>query len=307
MAGWEASTLAIDTAELTLLQGLDSPERRRCSLVVYSGGETGRQIRLAEGVSTLGRSAAADVQIDGAGMSRLHAELRVVGAQVTLRDLGSANGSFVRDQRINGSQPLRDGDLLRLGRMVLKFYTHGSLDAALHDRVYRLAMIDAGTGLYNRRYLHDALARELRRSRQGGRPISVIACDLDRFKSVNDSHGHAAGDLVLRESATLMARVLGDRGVLGRLGGDEFLALLPGLGVDAARDIGERMRLAVAGHCFVLPSDQPAVQRRLPYQQTLSIGVAEWQSQMLDSSDLLDTADRLLYDAKRAGRNRIHI
>ena len=206
MTGWDRSTIAVDAATLSLFQGLDGPDRLRCRLVVYSGADTGRQITLPEGVSSIGRSAAASLQIDDPGMSRLHAELVVDGAIVSLRDLGSANGSFVQDQRLVGARLLNDGDLVRLGNVVLKFYEHRSMDAALHDQVYRMAMVDEGTGLYNRRFLLDTLKRELRLARHGGRPLSVIVADLDHFKAVNDSHGHAAGDRVLCECAAVLGR-----------------------------------------------------------------------------------------------------
>ncbi|OYU85868.1 MAG: hypothetical protein CFE45_25285, partial [Burkholderiales bacterium PBB5] len=300
MPNWDPSTIAIDPAELTLFQGLDGPDLR-CSLVVYSGGDTGRQITLDQGTHAVGRSAAASIQIDGPGMSRLHAEVVVDGAMVTLRDLGSANGSFVQDQRLNGARLLRDGDLVRLGSVILKFYEHRSVDAALHDRVYRLAMIDSGTGLYNRRFLNDALKRELRHTRQTGRPLAVIGYDLDRFKSVNDTHGHSAGDLVLRECAAVVTSVVGNAGILGRLGGEEFLVLMPGATVDDARALAERMRAAVANHHFILPGGALEDRRVIRHQQTMSLGVAEWSSAMLDACDLMDAADRRLYQSKHEG------
>ena len=302
---WDPSTIAIDQTELTLLQALDGPERLRCSLVVYSGADTGRQITLEEGRHTIGRSAAASLQIDGPGMSRLHAEVAVEGASAVLRDLGSANGSFVQDQRLNGPRLLNDGDLLRLGSVLLKFYEHRSLDAALHDRVYRLAMIDAGTGLYNRRYLNDMLRRELRQARQRGRPLSVIGIDLDRFKSVNDRHGHAAGDLVLRETAAVLAPQVVAPALLGRQGGEEFLVLLPDVPLAPALELAERLRCAVASHAFVLPVQEGDRRGSIVHRQTLSLGVAEWTGAMLDASDLLDAADRRLYQAKHEGRDRV--
>ncbi len=304
MPDWDPSTIAIDPSQLTQLLGLDSAEPRRCSLVVYSGGDTGRQITLPEGTSSIGRSAAASLQIDGPGMSRLHAEVVVDGAQVTLRDLGSANGSFVGDVRLLGPHLLQDGDRLRLGSVLLKFYEHHSVDAALHDRVYRMAMLDAGTGLYNRRYLNDSLRRALRQSRQGGQPMAVISFDLDRFKAVNDNHGHAAGDLVLRECAAVVSAVVGSTGTLGRLGGEEFLVLMPGATLAAARGLAERLRAAVAGHTFVLPVGEGASRQPIAHRQTISLGVAEWSNAMLDATDLLDAADRRLYQAKHEGRDR---
>jgi len=309
MSNWDPSTIAIDASQLTLLLGLDSDDARRCSLVVYSGGDTGRQITLPEGTSTIGRSAAASLQIDGPGMSRLHAELVVDGARVLLRDLGSANGSFVQDMRLTAARQLRDGDRVRLGSVLLKFYEHHSVDAALHDRVYRMAMVDAGTGLYNRRYLNETLRRELRQTRQSGRPMAIVSFDLDRFKSVNDTHGHAAGDLVLRECAAVVSAVVGTSGpgapTLGRLGGEEFLVLMPGATLPAARDLAERLRAAVAGHCFVLSAGTGDARQLVAHRQTISLGVAEWTSAMLDASDLLDAADRRLYQAKHEGRDRV--
>jgi len=309
MSDWDPSTIAIDPSQLTLLQGLDSDDARRCSLVVYSGGDTGRQITLPEGTSTIGRSAAANLQIDGPGMSRLHAEVVVDGTRVLLRDLGSANGSFVQDVRLTGLRQLRDGDRVRLGSVLLKFYEHQSVDAALHDRVYRMAMVDAGTGLYNRRFLNETLRRELRQTRQSGRPMAVVSFDLDRFKSVNDTHGHAAGDLVLRECAAVLSAVVGGGSTgaptLGRLGGEEFLVLMPGAALATARELAERMRAAVASHTFVLPAGPGEGRPVVAHRQTISLGVAEWTSAMLDASDLLDAADRRLYQAKHEGRDRV--
>jgi diguanylate cyclase (GGDEF)-like protein len=302
---WDPSTIAIDASDLTLFQHLGGAEQLRCSLVVYSGGDTGRQITLDEGTHSIGRSAAASLQIDGPGMSRLHAEVAVEGTSVVLRDLGSANGSYVQDRRLNGPRLLGDGDQVRLGSVLLKFYEHRSVDAALHDRVYRMAMVDAGTGLYNRRFLNDSLKRALRQARQLGRPLCVISYDLDRFKSVNDTYGHAAGDLVLRESAAVLSPIVGQAGILGRLGGEEFLVLLPDSPLATGLLLAERLRAGVAGHTFVLPVGEGETRRSIGHHQTISLGVAEWSSAMLDVGDLLDAADRRLYQSKHDGRDRV--
>ena len=318
---WDPATLVVETSELTLFQSLDGPERQRCCLIVYSGPDLGRQVLLDEGLCTLGRSAATQLQIAGPGISRLHAEICVTGSSATLRDLGSANGSFVGDLRLTDQpQLLKDGDLLRLGSVALKFYAHQSLDAALHDRVLRLATVDAGTGLYNRRYLMDTLKRECRTAGQTGRPLCLVMLDLDHFKRVNDSHGHAAGDQVLRECATVASRVVSQAGVLGRIGGEEFLLLLPDTDLDLARALAERLRAAVAGHDFWLPAsgvpdrpdspgtpgtpDTPKIGQVL-HRQTVSLGVATWTAAMTDASELMAAADQGLYQSKRGGRNRV--
>ena len=306
---WDPSTIAVEKSELTLFQSLDGPDAQRCCLVVYSGPDLGRQIMLDEGLSTLGRSAVTQLQIGGPGISRLHAEICVTGSSATLRDLGSANGSFVGDIRLTDPpQLLKDGDLVRLGSVALKFYAHQSLDAALHDRVLRLATVDAGTGLFNRRYLMDALKRGCRTALQTGRPLCLVMLDLDHFKQVNDSHGHAAGDLVLRECAAIASLVVGRAGVLGRIGGEEFLVLLPDTGLPAALALAESLRVAVAGHKFVLSAGAGTVvpgSSRVQHRQTASLGVAAWQDEMTDASQLMAEADKGLYLSKQGGRNRV--
>ena len=306
---WDPSTIAVEKSDLTLFQSLDGPERQHCCLVVYSGPDLGRQIVLDEGLCTLGRSATSQLQIGGPGISRLHAEICVTGPSATLRDLGSANGSFLGDARLTDQpQLLKDGDLIRLGSVALKFYAHHSLDAALHDRVMRLATLDAGTGLFNRRYLMDSLKRECRSARQTGRPLCLVMLDLDHFKRVNDSHGHAAGDLVLRECAAIASLVVGQAGVLGRIGGEEFLVLLPDTGLAAALALAERLRAAVAGHSFELPASETlgaADRGSVQHRQTISLGVAAWADSMTDVSQLMAEADRGLYQSKRGGRNRV--
>ena len=223
MTLWDPSTIAVEKSELTLFQSLDGPDAQRCCLVVYSGPDLGRQIVLDEGLATLGRSTVTQLQIGGPGIIRLRAEICVTGSSATLRDLGSAIGGFVGDTRLTDPpQLLKDGDRVRLGSMALKFYAHQSLDAALHDRVLRWATVDAGTGLFNRRYLMDALKRGCRTARQTGRPLCLVMLDLDHFKRVNDRHGHAASDLVLRECAAIASLVVGQAGVLGRIEGEEL-------------------------------------------------------------------------------------
>lgn len=307
---WDPSTIAVNQADLRLMLDTTSPAPRRCCLVVYSGPELGRQIQLDEGLASLGRSAAAHLQIEGAGLSRLHAEIQVSGSQALLRDLESVNGTFVHDRQLGSAAvPLRDGDLLRLGSVLLRFYQHGSLDALLHDRVYRLAMVDPGTNLFNRRYLLDALKRAWRQAHQGGLALSLISYDMDHFKAVNDGYGHGAGDAVLQRSANVAAAVVqaaaGEAATLGRIGGEEFAVLLPGLDLERARALAERLRSAVAAQIFQFNRVSGADASPVAHHQTISLGVASLQPGLSSESDLLAAADRLLYQAKLAGRNRV--
>lgn len=216
---------------MTLFQALgDSAQRRPC-LIQYSddhsGGHSGRRHVLQDSALVLGRSPECDICLESAGISRRHAELREKGNIVVLQDLGSSNGTHLNDHRISGPTPVKDGDMVRLGNVVFKFYEPQSLDALLHDRIYRLATLDSGTDLYTKRYLMDALEREFKLARRHDRRLSVLCMDLDHFKVVNDRFGHNAGDEVLRGVASAAKSAVRSSDIIGRIGGEEFAFVLP--------------------------------------------------------------------------------
>jgi diguanylate cyclase (GGDEF)-like protein len=158
----------------------------------------------------------------------------------------------------------------------------------LRGRAETLALTDTLTGLYNRRFANDTMTRLIAEAHRG-RAFSIAAFDLDGLKRVNDSLGHAAGDEVLVAFSRLLRAGLRGGDVAVRIGGDEFLILLPGMGREQATLIGDRVREAVRDGKWGIPS---AV-------VTVSCGVAEW-SDGQSADDLLQTADRSLYGAKRA-------
>lgn len=297
----EPQTLTLDRNEVTLFRALDT-QTRPC-LILYSGQEPGRRFDLTEGRYVLGRSEQADLRIDASGISRAHAEVEVGATGTVLRDLGSANHSYVNDQLVAAPVLLRDGDLVRLANQLLRFHDRRSVDAALHERLYRLATTDPGTAVFNRRQIEQALTREFATARRRQQPLSLICCDLDRFKQVNDTHGHLAGDQVLRRCAELLRGALRERDLVGRWGGEEFVVIAPATPMAEALVLAERLRAVVAGHAFELRplADRPP----LLHHQTLSLGVAELTPGMADEHALVAEADARLYAAKRAGRNRV--
>jgi two-component system, cell cycle response regulator len=296
-------TLSLDPSEITVFKLLDA-DGRPC-LIRYSGTAAGQRFDLDPGNLVMGRGEEADLKVDGHGISRRHAALQVGPQGVVLMDLGSANCTYVNDQRVLDPVVLRDGDLVRLANVVFRFHDRRSLDALLHQRLHRLASEDPLTGVSNRRHAHEALQRELARARRSGLPLSLLCCDLDHFKSVNDTHGHAAGDTVLKDSAALMKAELRADDVLGRWGGEEFVVIAGNTDFEHALVLAERLRQVVAAHAFELEVAEHGRLRQVLHRQTMSIGLAVLKDEMRDEHDLLAAADRRMYAAKREGRNRV--
>jgi diguanylate cyclase (GGDEF)-like protein len=159
--------------------------------------------------------------------------------------------------------------------------------------VQRQAHHDPLTGLANRALFEDAFARQLALSERAGSPFAVLAIDLDEFKAVNDQLGHAAGDAVLREAAGRITGTVRASDMAARMGGDEFSVLLADANREEAVQTAERLVAA-------LSQPYPGVSTPV----SASVGIAIYHAEA-KPADLLDTADRALYQAKRSGRNRV--
>lgn len=169
--------------------------------------------------------------------------------------------------------------------------------AALQTQLREQAIRDPLTGLHNRRHLEAAFDRELARARRGGRPLSVVLGDIDHFKRVNDTHGHAAGDDVLKAFAALLVRHTRSSDVACRYGGEEFLALLPEMGLESAVARAEKLRLAV--------QTEPIRWADTAIRVTASFGVATFPEHGATAEALIGAADSALYAAKASGRNLV--
>jgi diguanylate cyclase (GGDEF)-like protein len=170
-------------------------------------------------------------------------------------------------------------------------------NALAHDRLERLAAVDPLTDAYNRRFGLARLGEEFSRAVRAENPLGVLMFDLDHFKAINDTYGHLAGDRVLRAVAKTCRRVIREGDVLVRYGGEEFLVLLPGAGVEDIAEIGERVRRAV-GETTVPEGDQRIA-------VTVSLGGATYGDEVDSPQTLIAKADAALYHAKESGRNRL--
>jgi diguanylate cyclase (GGDEF)-like protein len=159
-----------------------------------------------------------------------------------------------------------------------------------------LAHTDELTGVHNRRRFIELATEELARARRYGHPVTLLMIDLDHFKAVNDRHGHAGGDEVLRSFVQTARTVMRQSDVFGRIGGEEFAALLPHTALQSAQIIAERLLDQINGHAVELPHGQSV-------RYTVSLGVAEAQGHTT-VPELMAAADKALYAAKAQGRNR---
>ena len=162
----------------------------------------------------------------------------------------------------------------------------------------RLSTVDVLTGLRTRRYASELLSIEFLRARRYGTCLAVLMADLDHFKEVNDRYGHPMGDAVLRGVAERLTGSLRATDTAGRWGGEELLVVLPQNDADGGVVVAERWRAAVESAVFTAPDGREL-------HVTISVGVAEYQGEHESPDDLIAAADRALYSAKQAGRNRV--
>ena len=169
----------------------------------------------------------------------------------------------------------------------------------LESELQRMAHVDPLTGLHNRRYLMKQLDAAVGAARRHGYPLSVSVCDIDRFKAVNDKHGHLAGDEVLRAFARVVSQQLRREDQVARFGGDEFCLMFPHVGAEEAAQAVERIRTALEGSVITL-ADGSRV------SITATFGIADFIAESHRSGqDLFEAADGALYEGKQRGRNQL--
>ena len=265
-----------------------------CLVVLYGLPELGRRHPLTAEL-TLGRGPANDLVLDLDDVSRQHARLTPEGEGWAVEDLGSTNGTLVNGAATRGRTPLRNGDLVKVGRAIFKYIAGGNIEALFHEEIYQLTVRDGLTKVPNKRYLLDFLDREIARASRYGSPLTAVMMDLDHFKRINDTHGHLAGDEVLAKLAGGIASSIRREQLFARYGGEEFCLVLPELEPRQVEALCEALRRTVEGTAFVFDGQ--------PLQATISQGGAAFAPGM-SRSELLEAADTQLYRAKAAGRNR---
>jgi diguanylate cyclase (GGDEF)-like protein len=244
---------------------------------VEATGAEGARLRAADGAVV----AAGDP--DGPG-ERL--ELPLAAGDQTLGNLVLVSRAFDEEQKMTAAS----------------LATHAAIaleNARLHRIVERQALVDGLTGIANQRHCEEALIAEIARADRLGTPLTLVLADLDDFKAINDAHGHAAGDEVLRELADVLRATVRETDLAGRWGGEEFVLLLPGADALGGAHLAERVRTSLGDRAFLGGRG-----RAVPV--TCSFGVAQHRPRE-GMSELFEAADEALYLAKRRGKNRVEV
>jgi diguanylate cyclase (GGDEF)-like protein len=287
----------------TAVPRVAGPSEKHAFLLVLSGPQFGEVFSLASDRElVVGRREDSDVQIRDDGVSRRHAVIVVEGSGATLRDLGSANGTWIDGKRTPEAR-LEDGARFHIGgQTTLKFIWADELEARYQMRLAEGALQDPLTGLYNRRHFEERIASELAASQRHRRPVSLLMCDVDHFKSINDAHGHLAGDEALKMVAFVLRGAVRKEDVLARYGGEEFVVIARETPIEGAQSLAERIRRAVErSRCAWQGQDLGVT---ISVGVTVSVGATEFVPGRTER-ELIDAADRALYLAKQAGRNRV--
>ncbi|MFW5920312.1 MAG: GGDEF domain-containing protein [Polyangiales bacterium] len=281
----------LDELKLPAREGQDT------LVIIYSSDarQFGKRHVLSAEPVTLGRGSENSIVLENDSVSRRHARVEQRGRHYYVVDLESTNGTYVNDELVSEYQ-LRRGDQLKVGDTIIKYLTGSDVEAQYHETIYRMTIVDGLTGVNNKRYMMDALEREIPRARRHERPLSLLMFDIDHFKQVNDTYGHLAGDFVLKELAQLVKGRLRPDDVLGRYGGEEFAVVLPETPLEGGATIGDELRQLVESHHFEFEGERIDV--------TVSCGVAMLQDGW-DVLQFIKQADERLYEAKRSGRNRV--
>jgi diguanylate cyclase (GGDEF)-like protein len=271
--------------------------RKRAQLIVLAGPNVGEMYEIDSNL-IIGRGREADVRVQGDGISRKHAAIRLSGEQVIFEDLGSTNGSFINGERV-AHRVLEEGDKIQIGTsVILKFTYHDELDEDFQRQMFESASRDALTQVYNKRFFMEQLSSEHAYAARHSSNLALLMFDLDHFKTVNDTHGHLAGDYVLAELTRVLMPAIRTEDVVARYGGEEFVVLSRTTGFDGAIYLAERLRRAVAEHQFCFAGKVIRV--------TVSIGVSCMPSTaIVVAEDMIALADKALYEAKNGGRNRV--
>ncbi len=273
-------------------------ESDRAVLVRMDSVQAGHVVSLGGVETRIGRHPDNNAVVDDEGISRSHARVFYREGCYFAEDLDSSNGTYVNGERIQKAV-LTDGAVVQLGpRVCFRFSLTDENQEKILRKLYEASVRDGLTGAYNRHFFLERLGAEIAYAARHSSHAALLMFDVDHFKKVNDTHGHQAGDSLLKAIAASTAALLRQEDVFARYGGEEFVLLLRGVTRVGAERAGERLRHAIEK--LQIPFGEKLL------TATISIGCASMECTEQPSTEVLVAlADRRLYVAKRNGRNRV--
>lgn len=286
----------------------------KCSLTltIIQGSDIdfGKTYNLSEDSVLIGRDKSNSIPLDDTSVSKVHCEIRTVRTnereQIIIEDLDSTNGTYLNGRLIR-RQVLQLNDRIAVGETVFRFNCSDEIEEEYQSKLFSFATTDSLTGFYNRRYILNELENQYKIAKRNYRIFSLVIIDIDNFKRINDTYGHAAGDEFLKNTAYIIKHTLREQDISGRVGGDEFLVVLPETDLDGAFNLANRVRLRI--------EETEIIFRSGIIKTTISAGISQYGPDIpnkssgakknMNPSVLFHAADQALYEAKKLGRNRV--
>lgn len=281
---------------------VQSPTHRPI-LICLAGSQRGQRHKLDKRETFLGRSREVEFKVEDMRASRRHLCIYYENIEEPeetpvcfVEDLESRNGTELNGKKITGRVRLTENDRIGIGDAIFGFYLRDEMELRQQESLYRRATRDPLTGLFNRHQLNARLYQDIQDAHRYGTPLCFMVIDIDHFKSINDTWGHAIGDMVLRHVARVLEQDSRDKDFVARWGGEEFAIAMAG--TPAADGLAQAELVRSQLQKFPLCAEGARV------SITVSIGVSLLRND--DNADtLFQRADKCLYEAKQGGRNRV--
>lgn len=287
-----------DRTVITAIEKVEPSDQKRAYILFLAGPLVGKLHLLEEGKTVVGRSPDVTIPVNDNRVSRRHLCIAVQGNVATIEDMGSTNGTFVNGQRVT-THVLADGDKIQVSSAtIFKFALQDQTENIFHKELYKMAVVDPVTSVYNKRYFQERIKEELSLARRSKGGLALIMIDIDHFKGVNDTHGHLAGDMVLHQVAALIHGDIRQEDLLARYGGEEFAVIVRGGTEEQTVQLAERMRKTVESASITFE------EKTIPITISLGVAAISEAQDYADTNALIQAADERLYYSKQHGRNK---
>ena len=301
-----------DTDEVTVI---DKSKTRKTNLYSASGEQEfnigftiifgsdvdfGKHFHFSRSHILIGRDKSCQIFLKDDKISKRHCEIQIVRnpelEQILIKDLDSTNGTYVNGERVSQTV-LKSGDKLAIGDTVLRLNYNDEIEEEYYTKLFNFAATDSLTGLYNRRYVINELENQGKIAKRNSRQFCIIILDIDDFKQINDKYTHLAGDEYLKAFSNVITQCLREQDICGRIGGEEFMIILPETSQEGGLKLANRVRERV--------SKTEVIYQGHSISTTLSAGISQFGLHSFDRKVLFKLADLALQEAKNTGKNRI--